>query len=153
MEYYQLTRRQAREAALIYLYQYLIEENYAKNNDKFFNLARFIKENMEALAIILKEKYKTEKNIELINNELFISVVEEMNNIDSIIKNLEKHLDKTWKFNRLNLVEQAILIISYIQIKQDSIEKRIVINEAVELTKEYCDEESYRYVNGVLDAI
>ena len=151
MEEYQLTRRQSREAALIYLYQYLIEEDYHQKNDKFFNLARFIKENMDTLNVILQEKFKTHKEIKLINDELFISIVEQMNDIDLIKKEINEKLDKTWNFERLNLVDQAILITAYVQIKTKSVEKQIVINEAVELAKEYCDDDSYKYINGVLD--
>ena len=32
-------------------------------------------------------------------------------------------------------------------------EKAIIIDEAVILTKKYCDEEAYKYINGVLDNI
>ncbi|MDF9866858.1 transcription antitermination factor NusB [Bacilli bacterium PM5-3] len=153
MEEYQLTRRQAREAALIYLYQYLIEEEYFKKENKFFNLARFIKENMASLNIILQEKFNTSKDIVLINNDLFVSIVEQMNNVDEIKNEINKKLDDSWDFKRLNLVDQAILITTYIQIKSNEIEKRIAINEAIELAKEYCDDDAYKYINGVLDKL
>lgn len=153
MEQYQLTRRQAREAGIIYFYQYLVERDYALHNKSFFNLARFIDENMNSLNIYLQEKFKTKKQIKLVNDELFILLVSKMNDIDKISNDLSSHLDKSWTFERLSLVDQAILITSYIQVKDGSVDKNIVINEAVELAKEYSDDESYKYINGVLDSL
>lgn len=153
MEQYQLTRRQAREAGLIYFYQYLVERDFSTNDKSFFNLARFIDKNMNSLNSYLQEKFKTEKEIKLIDDELFVLLITKMNDIDKIIEDLSTHLDDSWSFDRLNMVDQAILITSYIQVKDGSVDKNIVINEAVELAKEYSDDDSYKYINGVLDKL
>lgn len=152
MEEYILTRRQAREAALIFFYQYLIEEKQARNEKKFFNLAKFIDLSMYDINIYLQEKFNTDKKIALVNDELFVLLVSEMNSLDKYIKNINLQLSSTWDFNRLNYVEQAILILSYLQLR-NGLDQRVVINEAIELTKEYCDESSYKFINGVLDGL
>ena len=73
-------------------------------------------------------------------------------NKDAYIKEISSHLKK-WSFDRLNLVEQAILLETVSEIKQSLNDKAVVIDEAVIMAKEYCDEEAYKYINGVLDNI
>lgn len=69
---------------------------------------------------------------------------------DESIKDISKYLNE-WTFDRLNLLEQAILLSSYTQFKYMQQPKQVAINVAVELAKKYCDETSYKFINGVLD--
>ena len=69
---------------------------------------------------------------------------------DESVKDLSTYLND-WTFDRLNLLEQAILLSAYTQFKYMKQPKQVVINVAVELAKKYCDESSYKFVNGVLD--
>lgn len=87
--------------------------------------------------------------------------------VDEFIENIQKDLIENknnyiyeigqylvkWTFDRLNLVEQAILLEATSEIKLNINEKAVIIDEAIILTKKYCDEESYKYINGVLDNI
>lgn len=76
-----------------------------------------------------------------------------------VIDNKEKYIDEIsghlvkWSFDRLNLVDQAILLEATSEIKLNLNEKAVIIDEAIILAKQYCDEESYKYINGVLDKI
>lgn len=69
---------------------------------------------------------------------------------DESVKDISAYLND-WTFDRLNLLEQAILLSAYTQFKYMKQPKQVVINVAVELAKKYCDETSYKFVNGVLD--
>ena len=71
-------------------------------------------------------------------------------NENKYIEEISKHLVK-WSFDRLNLVEQAILLEGASEINVHEVDKPIIIDEAIILTKTYCDEDSYKYINGVLD--
>ena len=75
-----------------------------------------------------------------------------LENKEEYIAEISKYLVK-WSFDRLNLVEQAILLETVSEISQGINDKAVVIDEAVILAKEYCDEESYKFINGVLDQI
>lgn len=68
------------------------------------------------------------------------------------IEKISGHLVK-WSFDRLNLVEQAILLESTSELLQKLNDKPIVIDEAIILAKTYCDDDSYKFINGVLDKI
>jgi len=69
---------------------------------------------------------------------------------DDSVRDISAYLND-WTFDRLNLLEQAILLSAYTQFKYMKQPKQVVINVAVELSKKYCDETSYKFVNGVLD--
>lgn len=61
---------------------------------------------------------------------------------------------KNWEFNRLNLVIQAIFIVSVTEyfLVDEKVEKAIIINNAVKFSKKFGDggEKDYKYVNAVL---
>lgn len=72
---------------------------------------------------------------------------------ETIITTLEPHL-KNWKFSRLNIVTQAILIYSYAHFTYiGNVNKPIVINVAVKLAKAYTPNDDYKFINAVLDEV
>ncbi|MBN1518684.1 MAG: transcription antitermination factor NusB [Spirochaetales bacterium] len=74
-------------------------------------------------------------------------------NIDAIDAAIKKHLEH-WSFERLKRVDLAILRMSvYALMYQRDIPVQISIDEAIEIAKEFGSEESYRFINGVLDAV
>ena len=92
-------------------------------------------------------------NLENDEDEYVSSMKEDLlANKDSYISEIAKHLNK-WSFDRLNLVEQAILLETVSEISQGINDRAVVIDEAVIMAKEYCDEDAYKYINGVLDHI
>lgn len=58
-----------------------------------------------------------------------------------------------WTFDRLGYVEQAILLCGCAEFDLKETSTPVVIDEYVILTKEYCDPESYKLINGVLDRV
>ena len=93
-------------------------------------------------------------NFEDIEYDDFIDSISKdlLKNKSDYIYEISQYLVK-WTFDRLNLVEQAILLEAVSEIKLNLNERAVIIDEAVILTKKYCDEESYKYINGVLDNI
>jgi N utilization substance protein B len=76
--------------------------------------------------------------------------IENLGEIDHQIKTQLEH----WDFSRLNKVDQAILRIGvYSLLYQKDIPASVTIDEAVDISKEYGTDESYRFINGVLDGI
>lgn len=59
-----------------------------------------------------------------------------------------------WQLNRLAAAVRNILRLSLFELLYfDNTPPAVSINEAIELTKAYQDEEAARFVNGILDAI
>ena len=74
-------------------------------------------------------------------------------NIKAVDKMIRSHL-QNWDFTRLNRVDLAVLRISvYVLMFQRDMSPIIVINEAIGISKEFGTDDSYRFVNGVLDSI
>jgi len=70
---------------------------------------------------------------------------------------LDKHLAAAlehWSIGRLSRVDHNILRLAvYELLRIDDIPARVTIDEAIELAKAYGDNESGRFVNGVLDQV
>ena len=69
------------------------------------------------------------------------------------IKNVFQANMPKWRFDRLNLLEQSILIMSFTHKKEENSDKRIIINIAVKLAKNYLDKDDYKFVNAILDKV
>lgn len=79
--------------------------------------------------------------------------------INGIVKNkkelvslADKYL-KDWTMDRLNKVDQAILLLAIYELIYTDTPSIVSINEAVELSKKYSDEAVTKMINGVLDKI
>ena len=74
-------------------------------------------------------------------------------NIDAVDRMINDHLDN-WELERLNRVDLAILRISvYTLMFQTDMHPSIVIDEAIDISKEFGADDSFRFVNGVLDGV
>jgi len=70
--------------------------------------------------------------------------------IDGAIKTRLQH----WDISRIARVDLAILRMSvYCLLYQPDIPASVVINEAVDIAKNFGSEQSFRFINGVLDAV
>ena len=70
-----------------------------------------------------------------------------------IIEAFTPHL-RNWKWQRLPLLSQAVLLMSYAHFYYvEKIDKRIVINTAVELAKKYIEEKQAKFINAILDEV
>jgi N utilization substance protein B len=73
-----------------------------------------------------------------------------LSRIDNIIIKQLEH----WDLNRLSFVDRAILRFStYSLLYQEDVPDTVIINEAIDIAKIYGSDDSYRFVNGVLDGI
>lgn len=55
-----------------------------------------------------------------------------------------------WNLKRLARVDRDILRIAVAEIVYLAVDKRIAIDEAIEIAKRYSDEDGYRFINGVM---
>ncbi len=74
-------------------------------------------------------------------------------NIEKIDETIKTHLTN-WDFNRVNKVTLAILRMSvYALLFTKDVDSSIVIDEAIDIAKNYGPDDSYRFVNAILDNI
>ena len=94
---------------------------------------------------------ESEKEEQTFVSFIITGTIDHINEIDELIK---KHLTSNWSMERVNKVSLAILRTSiYEMLYQQGSEAKIVIDEAVNITKDYGSEDSYKFVNAVLDKI
>ena len=67
---------------------------------------------------------------------------------------IASHL-KNWSMSQLNAVDKNILRLALAEslLDTDHKETKIILNEAIQLAKTFGGENSYRFVNGLLDAV
>lgn len=123
-----LNRHDAREKLVFTIYQHLLLH--------------------KELPACFENNFEDGEYDEFITNVRDDLIENEKNYIDEIGKYLVK-----WAFDRLNLVEQAILLETVAELHLNLNDRAVVIDEAVILAKTYCDDDSYRFINGVLDHI
>ncbi len=72
--------------------------------------------------------------------------------INEIIPAFESNLTN-WRWERLPLITQAILLMSYTHHRycDEKTDKAVIIDIAVKLAKKYLDNKDYRFVNAILD--
>lgn len=84
---------------------------------------------------------------------LYTVTIDAMTYKQVYIDQINATLRNDWEFTRLGYIEQAILLMACCELDLETAPKAIVIDEAVTLSKKYCDEEAYKLVNGVLDKL
>jgi N utilization substance protein B len=96
------------------------------------------------------EKAKLKEDTAAFARLLLTGTIENIASIDALIK---KHLSN-WTLSRLNRVDLAILRMSvYTLLYQSDIAPSIVIDEAIGISKDYGADDSFKFINGVLDAV
>lgn len=81
---------------------------------------------------------------------LFAGTVERKDEIDALI---EEHLEN-WEIKRLSRVDLALLRLGCYSLRyQHDVPASVTIDEAVDIAKEFGSEDSYKFINGVLDGV
>ena len=73
-------------------------------------------------------------------------------NIEAVDAMIRKHL-LHWDFSRVNCVDRAILRLSVYELLFQTAPPSVVIDEAVDISREFGTDDSYRFINGVLDGV
>jgi len=82
-------------------------------------------------------------------NELLIGITEQVEALDAEISPLSDR-----PFKEVDLVEKGILRLGCFELKnRPDIPYRVVINEAIELTKTFGADEAHRFINGTMDKL
>lgn len=75
-----------------------------------------------------------------------------LQNLPAIDAEIKKYL-RGWQLSRIANVDRAILRLAFFEIMfEPQIPAKVVLNEAIEIAKLFSDEQSHRYINGVLSS-
>mgnify|MGYP005746008777 FL=1 len=119
----------ARESFIKILYQHILSKNTINQVRKDF---------------IDKRAYDDE----YLNNLCFF-YEDNHREIEKILRDIIKS-----RLNSLTIIDRCILSLSLIEfIYIDDLSKNIIINEAILLAKKYSSEDSYKFINKILDRV
>ena len=124
-----MKRHESREKAMIVIYQYLL----------------FPRDINELIENNFEDQDKQDSYI--------------LDVIHSSIENKERYegyinqVLKDWSFSRLGYIEQAILLNGCSEFDLKQTESAVIIDESIIMAKKYCEPESYKLINGVLDTL
>lgn len=101
----------------------------------------------------IKQQFFDENNFSLIDSGFFSELVSGVaSSISDLDPLLEKYMTRTME--SVDPVERAIMrLATYEFVNRLDVPYRVVLNEAVNITKEYCSEKSHTFVNAVLDKV
>ena len=104
-----------------------------------------------------KETEESDKEKDNSKDELMFAsliVTGTLNNIENIDELIDSHLSANWSRDRINKVALAILRTSIYELKfVEGSNPKIVIDEAINIAKEYGADDSFKFINAVLDKI
>lgn len=135
---------------------FLLEENMSRKlaREKAYQILFGVNFNDETsqIKISLNEMQK-EWNL----NEEDLKFLEELldgvlTNKEELLKVLKQNL-KDYKIEQLYASDKAVLLIAIFELLHTQTPQKIVINEAVEISKKYGIEKSSKFVNGVLSGV
>ena len=126
-------RRRARECAVQAIYSWQVSKNDLSEIEASFMAEQDMKG--------VDKKYF---------RELLHGVISHSSELDTKMESFlnERSLDE------LGFVEHAILRIAvYELLKREDVPYKVIINEAIDLTKTFGAEDSHKFINGVLDKV
>ncbi len=134
-----MTRNQEHYLIMTVIYDEL--DDYIHGDGKVFRDARDLISEM------------AETPYEEVSDYVKSMISQSLNNYGAIVTAFQPHL-KNWKWERLPLLTQSILIMSYAHFYYvEKVEKRIVIDIAVNLAKKYIDDKQGKFINAILDGV
>ncbi|MFV0436972.1 MAG: transcription antitermination factor NusB [Desulfopila sp.] len=132
-------RRKSREAALQYLFQedFKVEENLGEQSfsEKFS---------------LFSDIYQISRKARPYAERILAGLLERREEVDRLISDAASN----WRLTRIAATDRNILRLAvYEMLAEEDVPDQVAINEAVEIAKRFCGEDSPAFINGVLDAV
>ena len=135
-------RRQSREIAVQFLYQYdfMLERASITNWD--------FSKNFDLFCSTFSEKPKSD----VLDFSIILSsgTCENIDSINKVIKNYSSN----WRLSRISKTDRSILRVAIFEmVYLSNVPPPVTINEAVEIAKKYGSNNSSSFVNGILNRV
>lgn len=99
----------------------------------------------EAVKVLFAETFTKQPS----STDLVEKVLKQKKKLDKLIEKAAPQ----WPVDKLNKIDLAILRLAVYELENEDTPPKVVIDEAVELAKEYGSESSSSFINGVLGTI
>ncbi len=127
----------------------------SKNREEAFKLLYSIQllkdcDYLEQIEMFLEQENITDEKTKQYINEIISGIQENNENIE---KQIVQNIKSGWSISRISKVDLTLLKLGIFEILFSKLPYKVVINEVVELSKKYGDDNSKSFVNGVLASI
>jgi len=130
-----MSRRKARESAMQVLYQ--VDVGKMDVEDAFQHLQEKLNINIEVRDLNFAR-------------HLVLGTIDKLPELDTEIS----RLSRDWKLERIAAVDRSILRMALYEIFYDpGTPYNVSINEAVEIAKKFCGDQSSKFINGILGKV
>ncbi len=136
-----------------------MENNLSRNKEQelimisIYDALIYITSDMEfSLEKIVSSVYECSySDVPLFSKEV---IIKSLSNYNTIVPIYQDKMPK-WKFDRINNISKAILLMAYAQNKliKDKTDKSVVIDVSVRLAKKYLEDKDYKFINAILDNV
>lgn len=130
-----MKRSEIREKVMSAIYSFLIREEY--------------KIEFEPLSLLSESFDEDINEIDTYAKEIYLNFIKHRN---EIVTKVQSHMTN-WTFDRINSVAKAIFFVSCSENYINECDKKIIINEGVNLAKKYIPNDDYKYINAILDKV
>lgn len=145
----------SREVTMQLMYQLDINKQEIENIN--FLVDSFIINNEEIIIERYKELFENEKNIyieDIIDKNYIQGILEVIKNQKEKIDALINDSAKNWSINRMLKVDLAIIRLCIAEmLSNQDIPNKVSINEAIQISKVYCDDKTPKFINGILGSV
>lgn len=136
-----------------------MENNLSRNKEQelimisIYDALIYITSDMEfSLEKIVSSVYECSySEVPLFSKEV---IIKSLSNYNTIVPIYQDKMPK-WKFDRINNISKAILLMAYTQNKliKDKTDKSVIIDVSVRLAKKYLEDKDYKFINAILDNV
>jgi N utilization substance protein B len=98
---------------------------------------------------LYSEESETKPKTDRFMEELARGTVQQSAEIDKVIEEKAQN----WRLERMAVVDRNILRLAIFEIRQNTVPPAVIIDEAIELARQFSNDESIPFINGVLDAV
>ncbi len=141
------TRRLSRELAIKLLFHHEQMQGQPEETVKIFNDCFSPENDVEGDLGLSQADFKRAWPLA---KELFFALIPNLPQIDEAISRAAAN----WTLARMSPVDRSLLRLAYYEMRfRDDIPGKVSLNEALEIAKEYGDDDSVAFINGVLDKL
>lgn len=117
---------------------------------KFLYQSEFQKGDLDQQIRQFAERVDCHEEAKTFMEDLIKKIFDRKNEIDDLLKKYSEH----WTLDRMNLIDRNILRLAVCELLYfTGVPPKVVINEALEISKKYGSVESPDFINGILDKI
>lgn len=153
-----LRRRVSRELFMKFMYQnMLLEESY---EDLYSKLNKFVGDMEDDIMDIYKSYNGRDLDVMETYRDVAIDGPYLINIANAVENNLSKIDDeintyaKNWSTSTMPVIDVSLMRVAIAEMLYlNDIPVYASCSEAVELAKKYCDDDSYKYINGILGSV